>query len=280
MEAARYEINVKKIVIIGGGNIGKALALGIVGSKIVLRRNLVVCDHGSRNRARLVARGISVATEARDAAVQADVVIVAVKPKDMRTVLKRIGDVLHERTVLISVAAGVAVRDLERFFPRKRSVIRVMPNICASIGESMSVWVKNRHASAAHVRLVKRILSSIGAELQVHSDNDIDRATAISGSGPAYLFYLAELLIFEAKRLGFSKVDSNMMVRQTLFGSGAMIKDLKREPTDLRTSVTSPGGTTATALREFKRANLKKMIHTAIKAAAKRAGELAAINRK
>jgi pyrroline-5-carboxylate reductase len=149
-----------------------------------------------------------------------------------------------------------------------------MPNLGAQLGQSMSVWVKNEFVNIDQIQQVKSILNSIGKEIEVQTEDEIDKATAISGSGPAYIFYLLEVLEDSAKKLGFSDEVARSLARQTLIGSTEVIVSSDKSAKVLREQVTSKGGTTESAFKEFRRRGLGAIFGRGINAAYKRAIEL------
>ena len=261
------------ITIIGGGNMGQAIARGLLSSNVIAPQRLTIANPSLDGLAELRTRGVMLETDNRKAIENAGVVIVAVKPKAIPDVLKEIADVLATDVLLISVSAGISVAALERMTSKDQAIVRVMPNVCATIGESMSVWVKNASA-AKGADTVRTVLRAIGKEVELTSDEQIDSATAISGSGPAYLFYLAEVMIAKAQKLGLSETIADELVKQTFLGSALVLAEGQRSPKELRDSVTSPGGTTEAAFKEFDRLGLKGAVDAGIEAGAKRAGEL------
>lgn len=260
----------KDITIIGGGNMGQAFAEGLAGSSLF--GTIIVADPTFRKSDKKN-RQITFLQDNREAVAGTKTVILAVKPQILPEVLSEIKDVLPKDALVISIAAGISIGNLEKILG-KQAIVRVMPNICAKIGESMSVWVKNKRVSNNQIVLVKKILGSIGTECELGGEELIDGATAISGSGPAYLFYLAECISEEAEKLGLPSKVADKLVRQTLFGSAKMLKGDSRLPAELRASVTSKGGTTEAAFREFESHKLAQTVSKGIQAAARRAKEL------
>ena len=216
---------------------------------------------------------ITVIRDNREAVRKADIVIFAVKPRVLLSVLAEVKDSLKKDALLVSIAAGISIQRIEKAVGGKRGVVRVMPNLCAKIGESMSVWVANERAAKSYRSEVRKILGSIGVEHELSSERLIDGATAISGSGPAYVFYLAELLAANAEKLGLSKEVAQKLAVQTIVGSGLMLQE-GTVPSELRAGVTSKGGTTEAAFKAFVQGGFSRIFSKGIEAAVKRAKEL------
>ena len=263
----------QNITIIGGGNMGQAIARGLLSSNVIAPERLTIANPSLDGLEELRTRGVVLETDNRKAIGNAGVVIVAVKPKVVPDVLKEIANALQKNALLISVSAGISVAALEEMTSKDRGIVRVMPNVCATIGESMSVWVKNASA-ASGADTVREVLRAIGKEIELGSDEQIDNATAISGSGPAYVFHLAEVMIAKAQKLGLSETMADELVKQTFLGSALVLAEGERSPKELRDSVTSPGGTTEAALKEFDRLGVARALEAGIEAAAKRAKAL------
>ena len=264
----------EKIVIVGGGTMGRAFAHGLLQSKTITPSNLVIAHPSVRAVQDLWHRGVSVVENNREAIKDADIIILAVKPQIVAAVLEEIGSSLPQKALLISIAAGISLDTLQGLMPQRQSTVRVMPNLCAKIGQSMSVWVKGNDVSTRHTEVTRKILLSVGEECELKQESHIDIATAISGSGPAYLFYVAELLQVKSQELGLSAEISRQLIRQTFLGSALMLKQETTSAAELRKSVTSKGGTTEAAFREFDKAKLARVLSMGIDAAAKRAREL------
>jgi len=267
------------ITIIGGGNMGRAIALGLLVSETISPERITVANPSLDGLDELRIGGVVLETDNRKAAAKSDVVIIAVKPNVVPLVLKEIAGSLDKGSLLISVSAGIPLQSLEQMTSKGQAIVRVMPNVCAKVGESMSVWTKNANATDAQARTAQDILGSMGKQLELKNDAEIDIATAISGSGPAYLFYLAEVMIAKAQKLGLSEEAATTLVKQTLSGSANLLAQETRSPKELRDAVTSPGGTTEAAFKEFAARGLEAALEAGIAAAAQRAKELGQSNK-
>lgn len=236
--------------------------------------DLVVAGRMSGRAERLAAEHGVRSTTAHEAAAQADVVVLAVKPQDMATLLSQIHGAVRGHTLVISIAAGITTDYLEQRLPEGTGVVRVMPNTPALVDEGMSVASPGRHCTAEHLEQARLLLATFGQVL-VLDERHQDAVTAISGSGPAYIFYVVEAMIEAGVLLGLPRATATELVVQTLYGAATMIRQTGEHPTVLREEVSSPGGTSVAALRELEDHKVRAAFLTAIEAAARRSGELA-----
>jgi pyrroline-5-carboxylate reductase len=182
----------------------------------------------------------------------------------------------RRRRCFVSIAAGIPIARLEKALGRGVPVLRVMPNTPALLRAGASAVSRGRSATAAHERAVKTILDAVGVSVSV-PERLMDAVTALSGSGPAYAFYLTEAMTEAGQALGLTADLARTLARQTVYGAGLMLRARPDDAAELRRQVTSPGGTTAAAVAVFDREKLKKRIAAALKAAAKRSAELSRI---
>ena len=201
-----------------------------------------------------------------------------VKPYDVPDVLEGISDALEPGALVISLAAGVEIAVLEAHLPAATPVVRVMPNTPASVGEGMSALAAGTHAVQTHLERASELLGAVGRVVVV-PEKHLDAVTAVSGSGPAYVMYVAEAMIDAGVLLGLPRDIATTLVTQTLYGSAKLLRDSGTHPTVLRENVTSPGGTTAAALRTLDDFRVKAAFLAALEAARDRSQELAAAAR-
>ncbi|MBJ8347868.1 pyrroline-5-carboxylate reductase [Antrihabitans sp. YC2-6] len=263
-----------RIAVVGGGKIGEALLAGLLEAGTATK-DLVVAEPMAA-RAEELARlfGIRVTTVA-DAAEGADIIVVAVKPSDVDSVLADLSSVdldSEREQLLVSLAAGVPTSKFEPKLPAGFPVIRAMPNTPMLVGEGMTVIAPGRYAKDSHLALVRDVMSSVG-KVVVVAEHQMDAVTAVSGSGPAYFFLIVEAMIDAAVSLGLTRKTAGELVVQTLIGSAAMLDRSDESPQDLRAAVTSPAGTTAAALREFERNGLRSGFMEAMHAARDRSAQ-------
>ncbi|MCX4098789.1 pyrroline-5-carboxylate reductase [Nocardia sp. alder85J] len=267
-----------RIAVIGGGRIGEALVAGLLEAGTP-GKDLVVVEPMRVRAEFLVDRfGIRVTDSVVDAANMADLLVVAVKPHDVDAVLTDLAkaELDGDRDqLLVSLAAGITTARLEAKLPAGFPVVRVMPNSPMLVGQGMSAIAAGRYAKEAELRLVTELLESVGRVVTV-SEAQMDAVTAVSGSGPAYLFLLAEAMVDAGVGLGLSRDVTTQLVVQTLLGSAALLAESGQGPVELRAGVTSPGGTTAAALRELERGGVRSAFWEALFAARQRSAELGA----
>jgi pyrroline-5-carboxylate reductase len=212
-----------------------------------------------------------------EAAQAADTLVLTVKPQDMGALVEQIRDHVAPGNLVVSLAAGIPTSFLESRLPDGVAVVRVMPNTPALVDQGMAAVSPGRSADAAHLEEAADLLRSCGRVVQV-AEKHQDAVTAISGSGPAYIFYVVEAMIEAGVVLGLPRPTATELVVQTLFGAATMMRETGQHPTVLREQVTSPGGTTAAALRQLDDHTVRAAFISAMEAAAKRSHELATGN--
>jgi pyrroline-5-carboxylate reductase len=262
-----------KIAFIGGGNMASALIGGLIaqGGK---QMTLSVVEPVAAARHRLAARfklRASAAPDARTAA--ADTLVLAVKPQDMRAAVAPLAGKLAGKLV-ISIAAGIRLRELSRWLGGHAKLIRCMPNTPALIGAGITGLYAPPGVSAAEKRRAERILGAVGATVWVRDEALLDPVTAVSGSGPAYVFWFIEQLALAGESLGLAAEVSRKLALQTVLGAAQLAARSKELPGVLRARVTSKGGTTAAALAVFEEMRLAEHFRRAIEAASRRGAEL------
>ena len=259
---------------IGGGNMARSLIGGLIARGTSADR-IIVADPVAAQLASLQTDfGVRIASDNADAAMQADVVIVAVKPQELHNVAAELRSVLQERKpLLISIAAGVRASDIQRW--TGGAVVRCMPNRPALQGCGVTGLFASAEVDVDSRQLAEQILSAVGKTLWLEREGDLDAVTAISGSGPAYFFLLMEMLEQAGVDLGLQPEVSRILAVETAFGSGVMARDAAVSPAELRRQVTSKGGTTEAALEHLEGHAVRATFTQAIKAAARRSAELA-----
>jgi pyrroline-5-carboxylate reductase len=262
----------QRIAIIGAGRIGEALLSGLVSSGWT---DIVVTSRRPERVAELHDRyGVDATTTNADAVRGAGVVVVAVKPQDIDALLDDIGDVVEPAQTVLSVAAAIPTARIEARLSAGVPVVRGMPNAPSTVHEGMAGIAAGRHAEDEHLAIAEEVLSHLGRVVRV-PEQAMDAVTAVSGSGPAYLALLAEAMIEAGILLGLSREVSTTLVVQTMFGTAKLLRDTKMHPVELREFVTSPGGTSISAIRELEQAGVRAAFLNAIQAAMTRARELA-----
>jgi pyrroline-5-carboxylate reductase len=263
------------LAILGTGRMGEALLGGLLRSGWITREQ-IRCTVRRDERAREIVEqyGVQADTDSAGATAAADVIVIAVKPQNMRDLLADIAPKIHERHTVISVAAGVRTDVIDELIPGDTPIVRVMSNVPVLVDEAMSVIAGGRFAGPEHLRVAEEILSHVGRVIEL-PERHLDAVTALSGSGPAYFFLLAEAMIDAGIFLGLSRDVSTELIVQTMVGSAKMLRDTGRHPVELRESVTSPGGTTISAIRVLEQERVRAAFLNAIEAAQRRSEELA-----
>ncbi|MGV8966736.1 MAG: pyrroline-5-carboxylate reductase [Cellulomonas sp.] len=254
---------------------GEALLAGALGSGWG-PEDIVVTEPYPARAADLTARyGVRCVASSADQVREADVVVVALKPKDVAGVLAEIAGSLQPGTLLVSVAAGLPCAFYEQRLPAGTPMVRVMPNTPAVIGKGASAISGGTHASPDHLALTEKILAKTGLVVRA-DEKDLDAVTAISGSGPAYVFYVVDALAEAGVLLGLTRDRARQLAVATVAGAAALLEETGEHPVILRERVSSPGGTTVAALRELDAHGVRAAFLAAAEAARDRSRELAA----
>ena len=261
-----------KIGIIGCGNMGQALLRGIIATGFTTRRSIFCCDKDTKKVNSLGSRfKVNITGSNSELIKKSDVVILAVKPQDIDTVIQDMPSKMKGK-LLISICAGISTRNLQKRLG-KVSVIRVMPNMPAQILQGISAISLGKYATRKDKTVAASIFSCIGEIAEVE-ERLMDAVTAISGSGPAYFFYLVERLTEAAKKLGISSPLAQRLVIKTALGSAMLMNQPEQKLQDLRKRVTSKGGATEAAFAVFRKKGLDEILSLAFKAAASRSKQL------
>ncbi|GAB2730711.1 pyrroline-5-carboxylate reductase [Nocardia thraciensis] len=264
-----------RIAVIGGGRIGEALLAGLLESGWATKDLVVVEPVAARAEFLGERFAIRVTDTVADAVATADVLVIAVKPHDIEAVLTALGkaELDNDRDqVLVSLAAGVTTARLEAKLPAGFPVVRVMPNTPMLVGQGMSVLAAGRYAKADQLRQVTELLEAVGTVVTV-PESQMDAVTAVSGSGPAYFFLVAEAMVEAGVGLGLTRDVATRLVTQTMLGSAALLDESGQDAAELRAAVTSPAGTTAAAIRELERGGVRSAFWEALHAAKRRSVE-------
>lgn len=262
------------ISIVGVGAMGEALLEGFLAGGQPADETLVVVRKEDRAAELGAAHGVRAVT--LDEAWSADIVVLAVKPYQLEAVLAEATP--SARNALVSVAAGVTIAQLESWAPRGSSVVRAMPNTGSRFGQGMTGLVRGTDATHEDFAAVEALFRRVGETLTV-SEGKLDALMAISGSGPAYLFYVAEAMIEAGVHQGLTRSESELLVSQTFAGASAQLAQSGRSASQLREAVTSPAGTTAAALRKLDDHAVRAAFLDAVEACRARGMEMAAGNR-
>ncbi|AHI01724.1 pyrroline-5-carboxylate reductase [Kutzneria viridogrisea] len=260
------------IAVLGAGKIGEALLSGLLHGGWSTA-DLMFTERYPQRCEELTARHGVRAVSVPDAAATADVLVVAVKPQDIEPLLGELSPVLKPGALVVSLCAGLPTKLFERELPEGTPVVRVMPNTPMLVGEAMSAISAGAHARPEHLELVEGLLGSVGKVLRV-PESQQDAVTALSGSGPAYFFFLVEAMIDAGILLGLPRAVAAQLIIQSAVGAATMLADSGEHPVTLREAVTSPAGTTIMAVRELERHGVRAALLAAIEAARDRSEEL------
>jgi pyrroline-5-carboxylate reductase len=261
-----------RIAILGTGKIGESLLAGLRSSDWA---DIVASSRRQERADELNERhGVETTTSNEDAIRGADVVVLAVKPQDIETLLGEIGHLLTPEQTVLSIAAAIPTAKIERHVAADVPVVRAMPNTPATVHEGIAGMCPGRHAGREHLDRAGTVLRAVGDVVEVPEEH-MDAITAVSGSGPAYFALLAEAMIEAGILLGLSREISTKLVVQTMLGTAKLLRDENMHPVELRETVTSPGGTTIRAIRELEQAGVRAAFLNAINAAMERSKELA-----
>ena len=261
-----------KIAFLGGGNMANALIGGLL-AKGFDARAISVIEVSPAARERLAAHGVRVSTAPDAATGGADVLVLAVKPQDMKRALASLGAAMDGKLV-ISIAAGVRIASLSRWLGGHRKIVRCMPNTPALIAAGISALYASPEVSSQDRRNAETILQAAGEVVWVDDERLIDVVTAVSGNGPAYVFWLMEQLAAFAERSGIAPQDARRLALHTVLGAAKLAAGSTEPPSALRRNVTSRGGTTEAALKAFEAEQLAERLARALEAAVRRGGEL------
>jgi pyrroline-5-carboxylate reductase len=263
-----------RVAIVGAGVMAEAMIAGLLADKAVAPARLVA-SHPRRDRRELLAarHGIAVVTRNADAVPGADIVALAVKPQMLRSVMREVGPALEKGQVVLSIVAGATLRTLTTGLDHA-AVVRAMPNTPSQIRRGITVWTASSACTGRQRELARSVLRAIGSEEEVGDETFVAMATALSGTGPTYLFAVMEALIDAGVHMGFPRELAHDLVVETLIGSAEYAAQSELHPAQLRNAVTSPGGTSAAAIYELEKGRLRTVLSDAVWAAYRRTEEL------
>lgn len=265
----------KKLSILGSGNMGEALISGLVSSGSARSENITCTDVREDRLEELHSRfGVRTTQNNPEAVAAAEVIIYAVKPQLMAEVLKETADQLDMSKVIISIAAGVPLRAIESLLNKKLRLIRVMPNIAASVKESATAVAAGKHAGKEDIELAMAIFNSVGKSVFLRENYLMDAITGLSGSGPAYIFIIVDALADAGVKMGISRNDAQYLAAQTVLGAAKMLMETREHPGQLKDRVTSPGGTAIAGIHTLEKGGLRTTLINAVEAATHRSKEL------
>ena len=263
-----------RLAFIGGGNMGEAMLSAVLHKGLAVPSDISVSDISEARRQHIEQEyGVLVTASNLEVLDRGDVVVLAIKPQNLGGVMAELKGQLKPGQLVLSIIAGAKI-DTLCLGLNHNSVVRAMPNTPAQIGMGVSVWAATAEVTEQQRGWVSSILGAMGREIYVTDGKYIDMATAVSGSGPAYVFLFMESLVEAAVHIGLPRNIARELVLETLLGSGQLVQKSGKEPSELRRMVTSPGGTTAEALLEFEKAGFAALVLQAVTAAYNKARSL------
>jgi len=269
----------KKIGFIGGGNMAEAIIKGMLSSSTISGSNIFVSEpNKSRQKFLISEYKIKVMKDNLDLVKKTDVLIVAVKPQIIRQVLKDVTEHINEKKLVISVAAGVPISQIEKALSngkkKKLSIVRTKPNTPSVVQEGVTAITAGKGVGKSDLKISHEIFQSVGRTVEVPEDQ-IDAVTGLSGSGPAYIFMIIEALSDAGVKMGLSRNVANELTIQTVLGSALLVRETGTSPGELKNRVTSPGGTTIAGLHALEKGSLRATLMNAVEKATLRSKELA-----
>ena len=266
-----------RLAFIGCGVMAESMIAGLLRKEIVSPSQIVASHPRAERRQELAERyGIEVFEHNADAVKELPangIVVLSVKPQRINSVLNDLKDVVERSQLVISIIAGARIEKISKALSNE-IVVRAMPNTPSQIGSGMTAWTCSNEVDEAHRLQVRTMLSALGKELYVETENMIDMATSLSATGPTYIFMVMEAMTDAGVHLGFSREMAKELVQQTMLGSVLFAMESHKHPAELRNMVTSPGGTSAEAIYQMEKGTLRTVLSKAIHAAYKRAVEL------
>jgi pyrroline-5-carboxylate reductase len=263
-----------KITIVGCGNMGLIYARAFLKYNIVSKNDLLLAEKNEARKEELLKLNIGEVCVVNDQRIsQSDLVILAVKPQDFKELAAELKQVLRSENIIISIMAGMKIARIEEALAQK-NIIRAMPNSPAELGMGMTAFTAGPSLSMEQLRKAENLLGTTGRTVFFENENLLDAVTALSGSGPAYFFYIVKQMVEAGKQMGFDEATSSMLVKQTMLGSFHLLNTASKSLDELITAVASKGGTTEAALSVFEREQVGKSLQKGIVKARDRASEL------
>ena len=265
----------KKIGFIGAGNMGEALINGLLQSGLSISEKLYCSDARSERLAELQSRyGVQTVGDNCELTEQCDLIVLAVKPQSMGSVIQETAGALNDTKVVISIAAGVPLSAIAAVAGKPLRLVRAMPNVCVSVEAGATAVAPGEHARDGDLELAQAIFNSVGRCVIVLTESLLDGVTGLSGSGPAYVFVILDAMADAGVKVGLARPEALLLAAQTLMGAAKMHLETELHPGQLRDMVTSPGGTTIAGLHALEREGIRNAMMDAVEAATMRAREL------
>ncbi|QBD76483.1 pyrroline-5-carboxylate reductase [Ktedonosporobacter rubrisoli] len=269
------QISESRVLFLGAGAMSESMIKGLLEARLIPAAQIIVCNR--RNTARLQdlqqRYAVQVIQDKRTACREADMIVLAVKPFDVVAALQEIAPYLSAQQLIISVAAGISTAAIEACCAKSIPVIRAMPNTSSSVQASATALCAGRQATAEHLDLAQDLFAAIGISVLVEEEQ-MNAVTGLSGTGPAYFYYVTEALLAAGQACGLSAETSRVLLVQTLYGAARMLQETGKDPEELRLQVTSPNGTTMAGIAVLDQGDTRLLLKRAVQAATSRALEM------
>jgi pyrroline-5-carboxylate reductase len=265
-----------KIAFIGAGAMTEAIVKGVIKAELLPAHHIWVTNHANEERLQRMhaAYGVMVTRNQDDLLQETDIIILSVKPKDAEQALRSLGNAqLRKQQIVVSLMAGITTAYVESFLPAGQPVVRVMPNTSATILEAATAIAAGTYTDAQQMQTVERLFGTVGSAVEV-GEESMDAVTAISGSGPAYIYYLMEALEEASSQIGLDEEVGKQLLIQTFKGAAAMLEQSELSPAQLRANITSAGGTTAAGISVLEEQRVKAAVTACVQAAAARSKQM------
>ncbi|MEH7013462.1 pyrroline-5-carboxylate reductase [Neobacillus niacini] len=258
----------KKLAFIGAGSMAEAFISGILENSLIDRKNVWVTNNSNAERLKKLSDtyGVRTTYDLNELFSGADIVILSMKPKDAATAIQYIREYLTEKMLVVSVLAGVSMSTIETLARLPIAIVRAMPNTSAAVGKSATAIAVNERVTPEQIELMKNLFRTVGLTSFVEEEQ-LDAVTGLSGSGPAYIYYLIEAMEKSAVEVGLDKEMASELIVQTLIGAAEMVKNSTKSSEQLRRDVTSPGGTTEAGVKVLEEHQVQEAFISCIKAA-------------
>ncbi|GLO64229.1 MULTISPECIES: pyrroline-5-carboxylate reductase [Oceanobacillus] len=266
----------QKIAFMGAGSLAEAIISGITKAKIVPNENILVTNKSDKNRLKRMEEGYAIQgnTNKKEVITQADIIILAMKPKDAATSLSFMKEYIRSNQMVISVIAGLTTERMESILEKEIPVIRTMPNTSALIGHSATAIAKGTYVTNEQLAIAEQLFQTVGMTTIIEEE-DMHTVTAIAGSGPAFFYYMVEAMEQAATEAGLDSELASQLLAQTVIGAGKML-ELSGDPKTLRKNITSPGGTTEAGVKQLMSEDFAAIVQSCVQRARERSMELAA----
>ncbi len=262
----------KTIGFIGAGKMGTALIEGFLKNKLVEKKHIFICDSSKERVHYFNSLGIK-SLKSTELAKKSEIIFLAVKPNQIKNICREINSCLSNKKIIISIAAGVMIKNIEEFLQKKVQIVRIMPNTPAIVNRGISVYCYNKQFNKNNLINIENLLKTVGRVLFLE-EKHFDAVTGLSGSGPAYVFLMINSLAEGGVKMGLPKKVALELATQTVFGAAELVKKTGKHPEELKDMVTSPGGTTVEGLKVLENHKVRSAFIEAVEAGAKKSKKL------